>query len=517
MLKSIADNAFSGCNNLNKVYTYIVEPTSINQNTFSTYQTADLYVPTPSYYTYFYDTQWSQFLSVNPTDEEYDFKSFYINKDYVMDDESGILGGDPDAELNENSGLVNESSDTQELGIVTMRFNGNNGSASIIANGNLTAEKINVEITVTGNKWHFFCFPFDVPLSGVKVSGNKAYVFRHYNAAKRATGASGWEDLPEDQTVLQAGEGYIFQANGNSTLTVIVDNKTTFVGENVATALHVQDASNVANASWNFKGNPGYAYFDIDDLGFTAPITVWDPNTNSYVALRPGDDDAFLHPFQAFFVQKPEGTDALTFNAEDRTTYLASQKALSKKIERRRLAATAASPRKLINLSVTDGTNTDKTRIVFNDEKSMAYEMDCDAAKFAATGVPQLYSLDDANNKYAINERPNGDGTVRLGFTADKSGHFTIEAPRMDTPCYLRDLVKGTTHDFTVGAYEFDSEKGDFNNRFVLVNTIVAEGIETIDINDIAAGAVIYDLQGRRMPNAERGLCIINGKKVNVK
>lgn len=77
--------------------------------------------------------------------------------------------------------------------------------------------------------------------------------------------------------------------------------------------------------------------------------------------------------------------------------------------------------------------------------------------------------------------------------------------------------MKGTTHDFNVGAYEFDSEKGDFNNRFVLINALVAEGIETIDINDIAAGAVIYDLQGRRMPNVERGLCIINGKKVNVK
>lgn len=520
MLKNISNSAFSGCNALKKVYTYTIEPTDILQNTFSTYQSTDLYVPTPSYYTYYYNTQWSQFLSVNKTDEEYDFKSFYITKDYEMDDDTGIIGGEPNAELNDNSGLINSGSETQTLGTVTIRFNGNNGSASIIANGNLTAEKIKVEITVTGNKWHFFCFPFDVPLSGVSVSGNKAYVFRHYNAEKRATGASGWEDLAEDQTVLKAGEGYIFQANGNSTLTVTVDNKTTFVGENVATALKVQDAANVANASWNFKGNPSYAYFDIDDLGFSAPITVWDPNTNSYVALRPGDDEAFLHPFQAFFVQKPEGTDALTFNAEDRTTYLGSQKALQAKANRVRVASVAESPRKLINLSVTDGTSTDKTRIVFNEEKSMAYEMDCDAAKFIAAGVPQIYSIGSDETHFAINERPNGDGTVRLGFTADKAGTFSIKAGRMDTPCYLRDLLLNTTHDLSVGAYEFNSQKGTFENRFVIINAKNdggATGVETIELETIADDAEIYDLQGRRVQRAERGVFIINGTKVNVK
>lgn len=517
MLKNIADNTFNGCSALTKVYTYTLEPTDILQNTFSTYQTADLYVPTPSYYTYYYNTQWSQFLSVNKTDEEYDFKSFYITKDYEMDDNTGILGGDPDAELNENSGLINSGSETQELGTVTIRFNGNNGSASIIANGNLTAEKIKVEITVTGNKWHFFCFPFDVPLSGVSTSGNKAYVFRHYNAEKRATGASGWENLPADQEVLKAGEGYIFQANGNTTLTVEVDNKTTFVGENVAAALKVQDAANVANASWNFTGNPGYAYFDIDDLGFSAPITVWDPNTNNYVALRPGDDDAFLHPFQAFFVQKPEGTDALTFNAEDRTTYLASQKEMARKLTRRRAASTVDNPRKLINLVLTDGQTTDKTRVVFNDEKSMAYEMECDAAKFASTGVPQLYSLDGNNTHYSINERPYGDGTVRLGFTANKAGHFSIEAQRMDANCYLRDLVTGVTHDLRTGAYDFESKEGTFECRFMLVNADVTDGLKSVNADEIAEDAVIYDLQGRRVQRAQRGVFVINGKKLNVK
>lgn len=517
MLKNISNSAFSSCNALKKVYTYTLEPTDIQQNTFSAYKTADLYVPTPSYYTYYYNTQWSQFLSVNKTDEEYDFKSFYITKDYEMDDNTGILGGDPDAELNENSGLINSGSETQELGTVTMRFNGNNGSASIIANGNLTAEKIKVEITVTGNKWHFFCFPFDVPLSGVHSSGNKAYVFRHYNAEKRAAGASGWENLPSDQEVLKAGEGYIFQANGNTTLTVEVDNKTTFVGENVAAALKVQDAANVANASWNFKGNPGYAYFDIDDLGFTAPITVWDPNTNNYVALRPGDDDAFLHPFQAFFVQKPEGTDALTFNAEDRTTYHGSQKKMAKKVAHRRAKADADNPRKLINLVLTDGQTTDKTRVVFNDEKSMAYEMECDAAKFASTGVPQLYSLDGNNTHYSINERPYGDGTVRLGFTADKAGRFAIEAQRMDANCYLRDLENGVTHDLRMGAYEFESKAGTFESRFMLVNADVTDGLKSVNVDEVAKDAVIYDLQGRRVQHAQRGVFIINGKKLNVK
>ena len=59
--------------------------------------------------------------------------------------------------------------------------------------------------------------------------------------------------------------------------------------------------------------------------------------------------------------------------------------------------------------------------------------MDCDAAKFMTlTQAPQLYSVEGKGTKFAINERPMG--SVQLGFTAKKSGTFTISAGRMDQP-----------------------------------------------------------------------------------
>ena len=54
-----------------------------------------------------------------------------------------------------------------------------------------------------------------------------------------------------------------------------------------------------------------------------------------------------------------------------------------------------------------DGKVTDKTRVVFNARKRETYEVGCDAAKFMAEGVPQLYSLDGQGVKYA-NQRTSG-------------------------------------------------------------------------------------------------------------
>ena len=53
-LKSIDDRAFN-CKNLQKVYTYTVEPVNIGQTTFSNYATGTLYVPRQAYNNYYYN------------------------------------------------------------------------------------------------------------------------------------------------------------------------------------------------------------------------------------------------------------------------------------------------------------------------------------------------------------------------------------------------------------------------------------------------------------------------------
>ena len=503
---SIGNYAFDGCNKLKDVYTYTLEPTNIIQETFSTYPTATLYVPTTSRGIYRINTEWSQFLQIEEFDEEYEY--FYINKDYVLDDQTGVVGGKPDGDLNPGSGFIQEGTEDQEMGDIHMKDDGNT-SSSLIGNGNINADNLFFDMTIEGGRWYFFCFPFKVYLSDITCPGQ--HVWRKYDGAKRAEkGEGGWVDLDADEVHLKKGYGYIFQASQSGTLTLKVTKEQFGKFEN-ADHHHVVEehpAEDENNASWNFMGNPHTSYYGIGEMGYDAPITIWTGTT--YEAVRPGDDDYYLKPFQAFFVQKPEGTDEIAFDGDSRMTYLQSEQA-KKEAKARRLARGINPDRLLVNLTLSDGTHTDKTRVVFNDKQSMGYEMACDAAKFMSTeGTPQLYTLDNKHIRYAINERPNGD--VTMGYSVSKEGTYTISAARMDKPMVLRDLEMGITFDLSNGDYTFTSKAGTNEKRFVLsanqsetgiadimketgVNIMAVEG--GIHISGLNGQTVyIYDLSG---------------------
>ena len=187
---NIYENAFSQCNQLNKVYTYTIEPTSINQNTFSSYSTATLYVPKTSYDNYYWDTEWNQFSKLEEFDEPYSY--FYINKDYTLD-ENERIDGNPDADLNAGGSLTVEGDDDQDINELTIKDE-NDVVGSVIADDNISANRVKFEITVSSNRWYFFAFPFDIPLSNIQCEGQ--YVFRYYDGAARAqNGNGGWKNL----------------------------------------------------------------------------------------------------------------------------------------------------------------------------------------------------------------------------------------------------------------------------------------------------------------------------------
>ena len=460
----IYDEAFSGCSNLTKVYTYTIEPTSINQNTFSNYATADLYVPKTSYNNYYWDTEWSQFRSLIEFDEPYTY--FYINKDYVLDD--GRIDGTPDADLNPGSSLTVEGDEDQDLGDLNVNSDGDTGTgASVIADDNINANWLKFKIEVNANKWYFFSFPFNIKLSNIeldtKKEGDGHFVFRYYDGAERANnGKGGWKNLPVATKELQMGQGYIFQCDKMGTLILKVK-KPSFKAEDQSLSLTAHDAASAQDAGWNFIGNPYISYYDINDMEYTAPITIW--NGSSYEAIRPADDEYHFHPFEAFFVQKPETVNEMTFTEENRTTYLKS-KEVEKVANARAMTRGVDESRQRIELTIADSEVRDKTRIVFNQDAKTEYETACDAAKFMSMeNVPQIYSLDN-ESKYAINERPTGD--VKLGYVAKSAGTFKIGVKRMDTSVQLYDQVTNMTVDLTEGDYAFETEEGTFENRFVV-------------------------------------------------
>ena len=229
-------------------------------------------------------------------------------------------------------------------------------------------------------------------------------------------------------------------------------------------------------------------------------------------------DADFEHPtYQAFFVQKPSSADLRNagFDPDKRTTYTKGNKKKNQ-AQASRAKAQVNPDRLLVNLTVSDGENTDKTRIVFNDRQQMDYEMECDAVKFASTeNVPQLYST-YKNVNYAINERPNGNREVQLGFSTKKNGEFSIAAVRMDTPLLLKDTELDITFDLGVGEYTFTAKAGTYDNRFVLTPAATDDATAISNVNADAASNA-YDLSGRRTEKAQKGVQIVNGKKMLVK
>ena len=495
-IQSVGNSAFSGCP-IKNVYTYTIEPIKISQNTFDTdtYSTAELWMPTQSYSNYYYNTQWGQFRNdkYHWFDEPYEY--FYVNNDYTLDKgnsadgDKGRFDGTPDVDVNPGGGLIVEGEGDQGAGDVHLKGDGKNW-ASIIAHANMDAKRLYLDITVKANCWHFFCFPFDVKRSNISCKGS--FVFRYYDGKVRADkGKGGWTNLPDTEEYLRAGKGYIFQTSMDATLSILIekDKFGKLPGVTVSGSLEANASTNEQDASWNFVGNPFTSFFNVDENGFAAPITRW--NGSTYEAVRPGDDDIILHPFEAFFVQCPADNDKIEFDAANRTTQIKSEKQAEVNKQKRR-QSTLNPNRLMVNLTLGNGKDSDNTRVVFNPEKTVRYEMECDAAKFeSGTAAVQLYSIEAKAGKMAINERQAG--SVRLGYTASKGGTYTISAMRMDQPVLLRDNVMNVTYDLSNGDYQFTSEAGTFDDRFMIMIDGSATGVA-----DIAreSGVNILPMQG---------------------
>ena len=176
-----------------------------------------------------------------------------------------------------------------------------------------------IEIPVAANQWNFICLP---PLGDRQYTedmftydGLTDVKWGIYNGNRRAEGRSGWE-TPESFNALQ---GYILYSTTAGTLKInaYVDDIRQGDSNTISAPLSAYASGHPENANWNFLGNPYSQSFNISafaDAGIESPITVW--NGTGYTTYTPGIDDYTLQPFEAFFIQKPEGTgapEAITF------------------------------------------------------------------------------------------------------------------------------------------------------------------------------------------------------------
>lgn len=363
------------------------------------------------------------------------------------------------------------------------------------------------------DRWYFITLPFDTKVGDIGSSAS--FAVRYYDGANRAVNGTGgnWKNFAKDD-VIPAGTGFIFQTSQDVWSGFKAqDNESkqrVFSNELISTTLQVNASGQKEHKGWNLVGNPWMTYYNIHKMNFTAPITCWNAGNRNYTAYSVFDDDYAIKPNEAFFVQCPsEELTTIEFPVDGRqmTSVIESQNGAR---------AEQASQRKLIDVELSNGELTDRTRFVLNPKASMDYELSCDASKFFSMdgNVPQIYTIQNGV-QLAINERPIGEGKVQIGIKVDQDGEYTISASRNQFPnIVLLDNETGVETDLTIGNYTFSANRGTNDNRFMLLmgGTMIT-GVNAINNSSLNTDHY-YNLQGQRISAPQKGLYIVGGKKV---
>lgn len=528
-LSTIPNSAFSGCSALKTITLgasvsyfdsyafngvspeklYINAPTPpgvYSSNVFGS-TSGTLYVPEYSMVSYKLHDYWSKFTSVdvnpNPVSSLTLKGKLSLTSNARIPDSPNVM-----MDNNGSSFIVNGNKE-QTLGRFVAYYD-NSASSSIISRcNNMSSTASEARYLMYSGRWYFICPPFDVRMSDITtISGNQVAV-RYYDSEARAAGSTAnWKDVAPDAT-LKAGQGYIFRVSSADYVCMPATEEThnqIFRSQAVTTPLSEYSSDDANARSWNLVGNPYACFYDIYRMDYTAPLTVWNTDNSTYNAYSIADDDFALRPMQAFFVQKPDGVEAITFQPEGRQITSTIDHSASVKA----MAGKAAS-RRFIELELSNGITDDHTRLVVNPQAQESFDANNDASKMMSTDITaQIFSV-QGDEAYAIKESPFAAGQAEIGMWFPADGQYVVNITRADVKVELMDNGAVVPMPYT-----FTADEGFCEGRFVLRITTDPTAIEGVEGND--ASAPLYDLQGRKVGSTtHKGIYVQKGKKMVVK
>lgn len=526
---NLSKNVFDNCTRLETLRMNC--PTVVTYNTNSSYypvtaghiKDVTLIVPNHIVTSYKLDNYWYNFKSIEGFSTS-ELQDWTINNPLVLNHDR--FEGNPNITINGSwsklTSLKINGSNSQEINNLKLCGSDSDyknlpgmilcNSDNVVINGMVRSDH-----NTWKGKWVFLCFPYDVRIADI-ISGNSSTqkAIRYYDGANRAEkGRSGsWKNYGSED-IIPAGTGFIVQTNLQTWCGFPSFNETkqNIVANREFTKVLAENHSEVtSNKGWNLVGNPWQCFYNNHMLNFTGPITVWDVKNSTYTAYSITDDDYAIRPNEAFFVQCPSAEyNTIGFPTQGRqlTSVIESQNAVKGR-------AAAASPRQLINVKISNGENEDMTRVVLNEQASMGYELSCDAGKMMSidASVPQIYTLGEDDEEYAINERPVGTGIIPLGIYTATGGTYTLSLDRCDADNVTLVDYETATEQPLVGDYTFSANAGYDNGRFALkFNTGTVTGIDSANeesLNDLPC----YNVAGQRVTRDAKGIIIVGGRKI---
>ena len=547
---------------LRDVYCNVIAPLSSKCFDDTYAAQATLHVPAFSVNAYKLSDEWYHFNSIVPIDNELSDVTF--NNDFTLTSNTG-LANKPNFSVVSSNETSSSSSIIHNSGHLTIATeetlplgkymheqhfyrtsdyvydeNGKYTSvyiypniSTLVSNSEVTADEVTVKMWLPQNQWNFISLPFDVNVSDIAYPNGALWVIRKYNGANRAAmSGDTWQNMTNGQ-ILNAGEGYILHCvnedeNANDdrsnyicfTFKAINNSKKNniFASVDVEQPLNVYTSEFAHNRSWNLVGNPYPSFYNSQDIEHEGVITVW--NGNGYTAYSLVDDDYCLRPNEAFFVQCPINKSSMGFKVEGRSHENTSKSSYDDRARVARQMANFEANRSLYNIILSNEKYTDKTRLVLNEKAKLDYELNCDASKFMSsdTSVSQVYIIENGQ-RMSIDERPLSDGLVELGVYCGVTDEYTISLTMTDGnngSLILVDKATGTETDLAHNAYHFKAIAGTYNNRFILRIGNNTTGIQQIE-NQKEGMNWIYNLNGQKLQTPQKGINIINRKKVIVK
>lgn len=308
---------------------------------------------------------------------------------------------------------------------------------SLIVAGNSTGE-VTYNIAVS-NQWHLV----SSPVAGESYDDNWADNNNIVSGSGTNRGISTYQNGTPNETTgpwvyMQDGEASTFSSGLGYSLRRTSSGTYSFTGTYPNGAINPAISRNVNN--WNLIGNPYPSYIDIaafisenkltnDNLSdaFSA-IYVWDPAsgaTGAYADLIAG----YIHPGQAFFVNaKVNGTVSFTEAMQSHETATFYKNANTS-----------------IDLLISNGTSTKKTKINYLDGKTKGLDVGFDIGMF--NGVSSnitIYSQLVENGEgiaFARQALPNKDLeslVVPIGVQAHKYSEITFSAEALNLPAGIK-------------------------------------------------------------------------------